>query len=170
MDPIISTFARSPLSFPNVVCFIRPKLPLFSCPPTLFLQGLRFLNHVSILWMWIFSILFHQCSYLVILRKMLRSFIGGNSCSSSSTSTDIWFEIGISYRVFILDPYLVDLFLYLNSKWLLNLRICDHFKWNAFVLMFGCEDYMLQFQPAWFSFYFVCQCANGCHPLQDGSR
>ena len=52
---------------------------------------------------------------------------------SSSSSTDIWFEIGISYRVFVLDPYLVDLFLYLNSKWHLNLWICDHFNWNAFV-------------------------------------
>ena len=50
------------------------------------------------------------------------------------SSTDIWFEIGISYRVFVLDPYLVDLFLYLNSTWLLNLWICDHFKRNAFIL------------------------------------
>ena len=50
-----------------------------------------------------------------------------------SSSMDIWFEIGISYRVFVLDPYLVDSFLYLNSMWLLNLWICDHFKRNAFV-------------------------------------
>ena len=39
----------------------------------------------------------------------------------------------ISYRVFVLDPYLVDVFLYLNSTWLLNLWICDHLKRNAFV-------------------------------------
>ena len=47
VDPIISTSARSFLSFLNAVCFIRPKLSLFSYPPTLFLQGLRFLNHIS---------------------------------------------------------------------------------------------------------------------------
>ena len=57
--------------FLNSVCFIRPKLPLFSCPPTLFIQGLRFLNQVSILWMWSLSILFHQCSYPVVLLKIL---------------------------------------------------------------------------------------------------
>ena len=42
-------------------------------------------------------------------------------------------RLGDPYRVFVLVPYLVDLFLYLNSKWLLNLWICDHFNWNAFV-------------------------------------
>ena len=50
-----------------------------------------------------------------------------------SSSMDIWFEIGISYRLFVLDPYLVDLFLYLNSSGLRNLWICDHLKRNAFV-------------------------------------
>ena len=33
----------------NGVCFIRPKLPLFSHPPTLFLRGPRFLFQLSIL-------------------------------------------------------------------------------------------------------------------------
>ena len=47
-----STSPRPALSILNGVCFIRPKLPLFSCPPTLFIQGLRFINQVSILWMW----------------------------------------------------------------------------------------------------------------------
>ena len=51
VDPIISTSARSTQSLLNVISFIRPKLPLFSRPPTLFLQGLIFLNQVSILWM-----------------------------------------------------------------------------------------------------------------------
>ena len=50
----------------NGVCFIRPKLPLFSHPPTLFLQGLRFLNQVSFLLMRSLFILFFQCSYPVI--------------------------------------------------------------------------------------------------------
>ena len=70
---------------------------------------------------------------LIAYPERFGSFIGGNPCSSSSSSTDIWFEIGISYQVFILVPYLVDLFLYLNSKWLLNLWRCDHFEWNIFV-------------------------------------
>ena len=44
--------------FPNVVCFICSKLPLFSRPPTLFLQGLRFLNHVSF-YLWEVSSFFY---------------------------------------------------------------------------------------------------------------
>ena len=51
--------------------FHLPKLPLFSRPPTLFIQGLRFLNRVSILLMGRLSILFRQCSYPVILKKIL---------------------------------------------------------------------------------------------------
>ena len=66
-----STSIRFNLSFLNGVRFIHPKLPLFSYPPTLFLQGLGFLNQVSILFMWSLFILFFQCSYLVILRKIL---------------------------------------------------------------------------------------------------
>ena len=46
-------------------CFCFPALP------PLFLQGLRFLNRVSILLMGSFSILFRQCSYPVILMKIL---------------------------------------------------------------------------------------------------
>ena len=49
------------------------KLPLFfpPSPPFVFLQGLRFLLQVSILLMGSFSILFRQCSYPVILMKIL---------------------------------------------------------------------------------------------------
>ena len=61
----------SPFFFVNDVCFICPKLPLFSRPATLFLQGHIFLNSLSILWMWSLSILFCQCSYPVILKKIL---------------------------------------------------------------------------------------------------
>ena len=50
MIPSFSPSARSILSFLNGVCFIHPKLSLFSSPPTLFLQGLRFRNHVSFYW------------------------------------------------------------------------------------------------------------------------
>ena len=48
-----------------------PKLSLFFPPIHRFLQGLIYLNQVSILWMWSLSILFRQCSYPVILRKIL---------------------------------------------------------------------------------------------------
>ena len=66
VDPIISTFARSSLSFPTLFVSSVLKLPLFSHPPTLFLQGLRFLNQVSFLLMRSLFILFFQCSYPVI--------------------------------------------------------------------------------------------------------
>ena len=56
------------LALLNGVVFIRSKL---TYPPTLFLQGHRFLNRVSILMMGSLSILFRQCSYPVILRKIL---------------------------------------------------------------------------------------------------
>ena len=55
----------------NVVCFIHPSCLCFSHPPTLFLQGFRFLNQVSILFMWSLFFLFNQCSYPVILMKIL---------------------------------------------------------------------------------------------------
>ena len=74
IDPITSTFPSSILSSPNGVRFIRPKLSLFSHPPTLFLQGLRFLNQVSILFTWSPFILFNQCAYPVVLMKMLFKF------------------------------------------------------------------------------------------------
>ena len=59
-----STSARSILSFLNGVCFIHSKLPLFSRPPTLFLQGLRFLNHVFF-YLWEVSSFF---SFNVLIR------------------------------------------------------------------------------------------------------
>ena len=71
MIPSFSPSGRSIISFLNGVYSICPKLPLFSRPPTLFLQGLRFLNQVSILWIWSLSILFRPCSYPVILMKIL---------------------------------------------------------------------------------------------------
>ena len=66
-----SPSARSFLNFLNGVCFIRPKLSLFSRPPILFLQGLRFLDHVSLLFVRSLFICFFQCSYPVILKKIL---------------------------------------------------------------------------------------------------
>ena len=57
----------------NGVCFIRLQVAFVfpTLPPFVFLQGLRFLNRVSILLMGSFSILFRQCSYSVILMKIL---------------------------------------------------------------------------------------------------
>ena len=74
VGPIISTSARSSISFFSML-FVSSvsKLPLFFPPslPFVFLQGLRFLLQVSILLMGSFSILFRQCSYPVILMKIL---------------------------------------------------------------------------------------------------
>ena len=77
VDPIISTSARSSISsskrcsfHPFQIVFVFPTLP-----PFVFLQGFRFLNQVSILFMWSLFILFNQCSYPVILMKMLYKFI-----------------------------------------------------------------------------------------------
>ena len=59
--------------FSTVFVSFVSKLPLFFPPslPFVFLQGLRFLLQVSILLMGSFSILFRQCSYPVILMKIL---------------------------------------------------------------------------------------------------
>ena len=57
--------------FATVFASSVPSCLCFSRPPTLFLQGLRFLNQVSFLFMGSLSILFRQCSYPVILRKVL---------------------------------------------------------------------------------------------------
>ena len=40
--------------------------------------------------------------------------------------------LGNPQQVFVLVRTLF-LFFYLNSKWLLNLWLCDHFNWNAFI-------------------------------------
>ena len=56
--PIFFNIRKINSSLLNVVCFIRPKLPLFSRRPTLFLQGLRFLNHVSF-YLWEVSSFFY---------------------------------------------------------------------------------------------------------------
>ena len=72
VDPIISTFARSNLSS-SQRCSLHSSQASFVLPPSHpFLQGLGFLNQVSILLMGSLSILFFQCSYLVILMKILR--------------------------------------------------------------------------------------------------
>ena len=55
-------------SAPSCLCF--PALP-----PFLFLQGFRFLNQVSTLLIGSLSILFRQCSYPVILRKILTELL-----------------------------------------------------------------------------------------------
>ena len=47
VDPIFVNLRKINSSPLNGVHFICPKVPLFSCPPTLFLRGLRFLNQAS---------------------------------------------------------------------------------------------------------------------------
>ena len=100
-----STSARSTLSFLTGVCFIHPKLSLFSRPLTLFLQGLRFLNRVSILLMGRLSILFRQCSYPVILRKIL-------ALSSSFFVIFLLRWIQVKFSVLIIFPSLFQVFSY----------------------------------------------------------
>ena len=60
--------------FPNLVRFIRPQVAFVSRPPTLFLQGPRFLNQVSIYSCEVSFTLFNQCSYPVIIMKLARNF------------------------------------------------------------------------------------------------
>ena len=74
MIPSFSPSARSFLNFLNGVCFIRPKLPLFSRPPTLFLQGLGFLNQVSIYSCEVSSLFSINVPIRWSLVKMLTSF------------------------------------------------------------------------------------------------
>ena len=62
---INSKFSQRCLFHPSPSCLCFPAVPPF------FLQGLRFLDQVSILLMWSLSILFLQCSYPVILMKIL---------------------------------------------------------------------------------------------------
>ena len=69
-----STSARSTLGFLTGVCFILPKLPLFSRPPTLFLQRLRFLNQVSIYSCEVSSLFSINVLIRWSLMKMLTSF------------------------------------------------------------------------------------------------
>ena len=83
-----STSARSTLSFLTGVCFIHPKLSLFFLPSHPFLQGLRFLNRVSILLMGSLSVLFRQCFYLVILKKILTELQVHHSSFSYSSPVD----------------------------------------------------------------------------------
>ena len=58
---------------PVSILFI-PSCLCFPHPPSLFFMELEFSNEISILFMWGFFILFPQCPYPVILRKMLKSF------------------------------------------------------------------------------------------------
>ena len=74
VDPIISTFVRSILSFLNGIRFIRPQVAFVFPPSHPFLQGLRFLNQVSILLMRSLFILFFQCSYPVISHEDAQQF------------------------------------------------------------------------------------------------
>ena len=97
-----STTARSTLSFLTGVCFIRPKLPLFSRPPTLFLQGLRFLNHVSF-YLWEVSSFF---SFNVLIRwfpmKMLNSF-KSIILRSFSSPVDLIQAFGVDHILFLVS-------------------------------------------------------------------
>ena len=71
-DPIISTSARSSISSSQWCLFhLSPSCLCFSRPPTFFLQRFRFLNQASFYSCEVSPFLFRQCSYPVILRKIL---------------------------------------------------------------------------------------------------
>ena len=74
MIPSFSPSARSILSFLNGVCFVHPKLSLFSRPPTLFLQGLIYFNQVSIYSCEVTSLFSINVLIRWSLVKMLTSF------------------------------------------------------------------------------------------------
>ena len=72
VDPITSTFARSIISSSQRCLFHpSPSCLCFSRPPTLFPQGLRFLYQVFLYSCEISPFLLRQCSYPVILKKIL---------------------------------------------------------------------------------------------------
>ena len=75
VDPIIFNIRKiNSKLFLNGVRFIRPKLPLFSRPPTLFFKDSDVLiKYLSFLWS--LSILFRQYSYPVILMKILTELL-----------------------------------------------------------------------------------------------
>ena len=76
VDPFTSTFARSFITSSQRCCFIRPKLPLFfSRPPTLFLQGLRFLYQVS----------FYFCEVSPFFSVNVLTWWFSRRCSTSSS-------------------------------------------------------------------------------------
>ena len=108
VDPIISTSARSSISSsqrclfhpsPSCLCFFPPSLPF------VFLQGLRFLLQVSILLMGSFSILFRQCSYPVILMKILMELQVHHS-SFFSSPVDLIQALVLSILLFFFFPML----------------------------------------------------------------
>ena len=89
-----STSARSIISSSQRCSFHpSPNCLCFSRPPALFPQGLRCLNQASILWRWSLSILFRQCSYPVILRKILTELQVRHSSLvflSGGTNSSFW--------------------------------------------------------------------------------
>ena len=73
VDPTIFPIRKitSQFFFSTVFVSSVPKLPLFSRPHTLFLQAIRCLNQVSFYSCEVSPFLFRQCSYPVILKKIL---------------------------------------------------------------------------------------------------
>ena len=91
------------------------KLPLFFPPslPFVFLQGLRFLIQVSILLLGSFSILFRQCSYPVILKKILTELQVHHSSFSFSSPVDLIRALVLSILLFFFFSFFFNAFLML---------------------------------------------------------
>ena len=148
MDPINPTFARSILnSFQR--CLFRPSQVVFVFrPPTPFLQGLRFLNQVSILFMWSLFILFNQCSYPVVLMKMLYKFVILRSLSSPVDSIQ---NFGVNFILFLISQcFLTPVHLLIIPRLLFNcfgvLKISQRFAFPLLIRLSYLEV-VISFKP-----------------------
>ena len=100
--PSFSPSARSILSFLNGIHSICQVVFVFPALPPFFLQGPRSLNHVSFLLMGSLSILFRQCSYPVILRKILTEL---QVYHSSFSFLLRWIQLKLSVLIVFLPSF-----------------------------------------------------------------
>ena len=104
VDPIIFNIREiNSKLFSMVFVSSAPRCLCFSRPPTLFLQGLRFLNQVSFLLMRSLFILFFQCSHPVISHE------DTNGASSSSFFVSFIFPGGFKSSFVDLTLFLISM-------------------------------------------------------------
>ena len=145
VDPIISTFARSPLSFPTLFVSSVPKLPLFSRPPTLFFKDLDFLIKYPFYWCEVSSFF----SFNVLIRWFPMKILTKLQVYHSSffffsgrlnSSLQCWSHSFPCFKCFLMPVYLliIHLFLFMLSGVLkLSQKIRISIP-NPFKLSWGC--------------------------------
>ena len=159
VDPITSTFARSIVSSSQCCLFHSSQATfVFPAPPTLFLQGLGYLNQVSILWIWCLSILFRQCPYPVILRKILTKPQVHHS-SFFSFSGGFHSSFGIEHSLFVLpNAFLMPVHLIIIPRLLFNcsgvLKISRRFVFSTLHSFKILRGYSL-IQAIWFNWCYL---------------